>query len=223
MNPAGKARSEPATGASMAEIPTSESFAMPATVTSPFPTRFKNAALVLLLGSFLGAALYLIVCLACQLALSVLVPLAASDYLFSSWLIVPPLFGGTQFFALIMCVYAFWILLVPRRVPQFVLALFVAAISASVGSQAVSLRSAVLHGEAKIGCFNYSGKACLKMLGLPSVAAPYDLDEIPTPQVRNSPIMLSAIVRAPFDLARVDEMRGMVAAQRTELAAHQGK
>lgn len=205
----------------MAGVSKTESYAMPHTAAPTLPSVIKNAAGKLLLISFLGLALYLIVCLVCQLALRILVPLDATDYQFSSWLIIPPLLGASaQYFGLMACVYALWALLVSRKVYLFLLGLIVAALMASMGSQLTSLRSALLHGEAKVGCYNYSGKACLEMLGLPAAAAPYDLDEIPSPQLHSMPIMIEALVRAPFDLVRSDEMGAMVQAQREELAAH---
>lgn len=194
---------------------------MHGTAASQQPLSFNKAAGSLLLICVFGG-LYLVVCLLCQLALSIQVPLEEADYRYSSWMVVPPMLGGlTSMWTFIASISCTWALFLPQKAHISVIGLFVAALLASVGTQTVSLRSALLHGEAKIGCYNYSGKACLEMLGLPAAAAPYDLDEIPSPQLRSMPIMFDAVVRAPFDLARAEEIRAIVDSQRADLSAHQ--
>ena len=83
-------------------------------------------------------------------------------------------------------------------------------------SPSASLRSAVLAGEAKIGCYEYTSRACTEMLGLPSRAA--NPDQSAQPSVHQFiPVQAMAFLRAPFDVFKADQLNQMLDTQRLEL------
>lgn len=79
----------------------------------------------------------------------------------------------------------------------------------------VSFRSAVLAGEAKVGCYDYTSRACTEILGLPNSESSSQSSKVE--RHTSAPIEVLAFVRAPFDVFKANQLNQMLDAQRLEL------
>ncbi|HEE9763544.1 MULTISPECIES: hypothetical protein [Pseudomonas] len=141
------------------------------------------------------------------------VPVSGEDLQHASWMVTAPsilpiIYGVLLVLSIMLALQ----LISPMTISVAVLmASFTGGISPSA-----SLRSAVLAGEAKIGCYEYTSRACTEMLGLPSRAA--NPDQSAQPSVHQFiPVQAMAFLRAPFDVFKADQLNQMLDTQRLEL------
>lgn len=162
-----------------------------------------------LLGLYVVAAAISIFVLASK------VPVSAEDLQHASWLVPPPYLLPFISGALLVIGLAL-VLQLMRPMTLSLGVLMISFIGGVSTAPEVSLRSAVLAGEAKIGCYDYTLLACTEMLGLPSRAA--NPDQPAQPSVHQFiPVQAMAFLRAPFDVFRADQLNQMLDAQRLEL------
>ena len=140
--------------------------------------------------------------------------MSPEDLKHASWLVTPP---TLSFFLSGVSVFAFVIGAFRAFMGSaFGLVLIMAGIvSGTTIFPSVSFRSAVLAGEAKVGCYDYTSSACTKMLGLPDAAASEQSSKVEGKTL--AAIEVLAFVRAPFDVFKADQLNQMLDAQRTEL------
>ncbi|WP_054926324.1 hypothetical protein [Pseudomonas sp. NBRC 111142] len=149
------------------------------------------------------------------------VPVSAEDLQHASWLVHAPYLLPFISGALLIIGFALVLQLISPMTLSFGV-LMISFIGAVSTEPSVSLRSAVLAGEAKIGCYDYSLLACTEMLGLPSRAA--NLDQPAQPSVHQFiPVQAMAFVRAPFDVLKADELNQMLDTQRLEVKGEMRK
>ncbi|MCT8191171.1 hypothetical protein ACLPJG_27245 [Pseudomonas aeruginosa] len=141
-------------------------------------------------------------------------PVSPEDLKHASWLVTPP---TLSFFLSGVSVFAFVIGAFRAFMGSaFGLVLIMAGIvSGTTIFPSVSFRSAVLAGEAKVGCYDYTSSACTKMLGLPDAAASEQSSKVEGKTL--AAIEVLAFVRAPFDVFKADQLNQMLDAQRLEL------
>lgn len=174
-------------------------------------------------GVYLGIVLlllvpviYVVVAVISIAVLNYKAPVSADDLQYSSWLITPPYMSalaaglgtGLAIFGVIRC-------LVGSAFGLFLIAISVALLSGTFPS--TSFRSAVLAGDAKVGCYDYSSQACLKMLGLPARHDSGDRSSEAGARKQALPIEISTFIRAPFDVLKADQLNQMLDAQRQDL------
>ncbi|MFL9811040.1 hypothetical protein EQ845_13125 [Pseudomonas putida] len=165
--------------------------------------------LLALLGLYVVAAAISIFVLAFK------VPVSAEDLLHASWLVNAPYFMPFLYGALLVMGFALALQLIsPMTLSLGVLMVsFVGGVSTA---PEVSLRSAVLAGEAIIGCYDYTSSGCTQMLGLPSRAANPD-HSARTGGRQSIPVQAMAFLRAPFDVFKADQLNQMLETQRLAL------
>ncbi|MFK3818720.1 hypothetical protein ACI2KG_19290 [Pseudomonas sp. NPDC089407] len=143
------------------------------------------------------------------------VPVSVEDLQHASWLVSAPYYLPFIYGALLVMGFALALqLITPMTLSLGVLMIsFIGGVSTE---PSVSLRSAVLAGEAKIGCYEYTTRACTEMLGLPSRAT--NPDQSTRPGVHQSiPVQAMAFLRAPFDVFKADELNQILETQRLEV------
>lgn len=164
---------------------------------------------------FLAAlVLYVVFAAISTAVLNFKVPVSPDDLKHASWLVNPPaisfIASGVSLFAFLVGAFrafagsAFGLVLIMAGV-----------VSGTTIFPSVSFRSAVLAGEAKVGCYDYTSRACTEMPGLPDSASSGQSSKV----VRQSsaPIEVLAFVRAPFDVFKADQLNQMLDAQRLEM------
>ncbi|MCE0853538.1 hypothetical protein LU689_26915 [Pseudomonas asiatica] len=186
----------------------SEYFARAADMAGEGKLTFRGLFLALL-------GLYVVVAAISIFVLAFKVPVSAEDLQHASWLVNAPYFMPFLYGAMLVMGFALALQLIsPMTLSLGVLMTsFVGGVSTA---PEVSLRSAVLAGEAKIGCYEYTFRACTEMLGLPSRAAnPDQSAQLGGHQA--TPVQVMAFLRAPFDVFKADQLNQMLDTQRLEL------
>lgn len=181
---------------------------------APAPGKAGNGALVVA-GVFLAVfVLYTVLAVISTVVLSFKAPVSPEDLRYASWLVNPPTFS---FIASSVSVFAFVIGAFRVFVGSaFGLVLIIAGtVTATTIFPSVSFRSAVLVGEAKVGCYDYTSRACTEMLGLPNSTSSDQASKIE--RKTSAPIELLAFVRAPFDVFKADRLNQMLDEQRLAL------
>lgn len=200
----------------------------------------KNMTLILQGLSVCLVTLYLFAASFSAIALMVLVPVSEQDIRYASWLHYTmyhyPGVAAGWLFGLFMLVLAFSNLVMGRTL-DFLVGLSLAACAVVWVSDGVAFRNAVLDDVARVGCFSYEGRECLQMLGIDDPSAPlmyqeptksngYSSHRLWYAEVRSGlpnpapiPVPGLAILMAPFDLARVDELKARLESQRSEVNA----
>ncbi|MFJ4455417.1 MULTISPECIES: hypothetical protein [Pseudomonas] len=184
---------------------------------APAPGKAGNGALVVV-GVFLAVfVLYTVLAVISTAVLNFKAPVSPEDLRYASWLVNPP---TISFIASSASVFAFVIGAFRVFVGSaFGLVLIIAgSVSATTIFPSVSFRSAVLAGEAKVGCYDYTSRVCTEMLGLPNSTGSNQASKIEGKT--SAPIELLAFVRAPFDVFKADRLNQMLDEQRLVLKEH---
>ncbi|OAS07633.1 hypothetical protein AYO08_09835 [Pseudomonas putida] len=158
--------------------------------------------------------LYVVFAVISTAVLNFKAPVTPEDLKHASWLVSPPalsfIVSGVSLFAFVIGAFrafvgsAFGLVLV-----------MVGVVSGTAIFPSVSFRSAVLAGEAKVGCYDYTSRACTEMLGLPKSAGSDQSSKVE--HQGSAPIEVLAFVRAPFDVFKAGQLNQMLDAQRSEL------
>lgn len=159
-------------------------------------------------------ALFVVFAVISAAVLNFKAPVSPEDLKHASWLVTPPtisfILSGVSVFAFVIGAFRAFM------GSAFGLVLIMAGIvSGTTIFPSVSFRSAVLAGEAKVGCYDYTSSACTKMLGLPDAAASEQSSKVEGKTL--AAIEVLAFVRAPFDVFKADQLNQMLDAQRSEL------
>lgn len=166
---------------------------------------------------FLGLVVLYVVIAAVSIGVLIFkVPVSAEELKHATWLVFSPPIYTAIFGAL----SGLWLLLYMQMIRPMTLGLGVLMVSFVAGvssSPSVSFRSAVLAGEAKIGCYEYANHTCSDIQGLSS--SPASLHQSGR-AARHLiiPVEVMAFLRAPFDVFRADRLNHMLDRQRLELA-----
>lgn len=146
-------------------------------------------------------------------------PVSAEDLQYSSWLITAPYLSTLAAgLGVGLALYGVIRSLVGSVFGLFMIAMSVVLLSGSFTS--TSFRSAVLAGDAKVGCYDNSSQACLKMLGLPARHGNVERSALADARKPTLPIEFLTFFRAPFDVFKADQLNQMLDAQRQELKKH---
>ncbi|MBW6123136.1 hypothetical protein KZ843_09585 [Pseudomonas aeruginosa] len=164
--------------------------------------------------------LYFSVSLTSLLFLRDKVPVTTEDLVHASWSVTGP---STFMLACTLAVFfvtAFVTMIFSPMITAF-LTFTAATILATTLAMpdTVVLRSAILPGDAKVGCNDYASQACTDMSGLVGINTSSVQSNLPMRQ-QLLPIEFIAFVRAPFDAFHADRLNQVLDQQRAELKKH---
>lgn len=186
---------------------------------APAPGKAARVALIIA-GLFLAVSVLYVGGAAISTAvLNYKAPVSAEDLQHASWLVIPPSLSSIAALISFVCICV-GSLKAWRGSAFGLVIIMVGALGLPTIFPSVSFRSAVLAGDAKVGCFDYNSRACAEMLKLPTNTSADQANKVK--RKPSAPIEALAFVRAPFDVFKADQLNQMLEAQRIELKKHLG-